>query len=328
MKVLITCNLPKEVVGTIEKKHHVQVNDEDQPMVRKRLLQSVKDKEGLLCTITDQIDGELLDKAPHLRMIANYGVGFNNIDLGAATAKGIPVSNTPGVLTDATADITLTLILATARRVVEGDKRNRKGEFQFWAPLLFLGREVSGKTLGIIGLGRIGKAVVQRARGFEMHLLYHNRHRFKLSEEKQLGVQYADLKRLLTEADFVSLHVPLTDQTHHLIGPHELERMKPSAILINASRGPVVDERALVTALKTGQIAGAGLDVYEEEPNLAPGLADLDNVTLLPHVGSATLETRTKMAQLAVENLLAGLRGEIPPNCLNCDEIPQRSKNL
>lgn len=328
MKVLITCNLPKEVIGTIKKEHHVQINDEDQPMERKRLLQGVKGKEGLLCTITDQIDIELLDKAPHLRMIANYGVGFNNIDLKAATDKGIPVSNTPGVLTDATADITFALILATARRVVEGDKRNRKGEFQSWAPLDFLGREVSGKTLGIIGLGRIGKAVVRRARGFEMRLLYHNRHRLEPSEEKQLGVQYVDLKRLLTEADFVSLHVPLTDQTHHLIGPHELELMKPSATLINASRGPVVDEKALVNALKTGQIAGAGLDVYEDEPNLAPGLADLDNVTLLPHVGSATLETRTKMAQLAADNLLAGLRGEIPPNCLNCDEISHRSKSV
>jgi glyoxylate reductase len=328
MKVLITCNLPKEVIGSIKKQHHVQINDEDQPMERKRLLQSVKDKEGLLCTITDQIDIELLDEAPHLQMIANYGVGFNNIDLKAATVKGIPVSNTPGVLTDATADITFALILATARRVVEGDRRNRKGEFRSWAPLHFLGREVSGKTLGIIGLGRIGKAVVRRARGFEMRLLYNNRHRLEGSEEEQLGVQYVDLKGLLTEADFVSLHVPLTDQTQHLIGPHELELMKPSAILINASRGAVVDEKALVTALKTGKIAGAGLDVYEDEPNLAPGLADLDNVTLLPHVGSATLETRTKMAQVAADNLLAGMRGEIPPNCLNCDQISHRSKSL
>lgn len=328
MNVLITCKLPQTVGDCIEKEHHVQINDQDRPMERNRLLQSVKDKEGLLCTITDQIDRELLDKAPHLRMIANYGVGYNNIDLKAATAKGIPVSNTPGVLTDATADITLALILATARRVVEGDKRNREGKFKFWAPLHFLGREVSGKTLGIIGLGRIGKAVVRRARGFEMRVLYHNRHPMEASEEKELGAEYVDLKRLLSEADFVSLHVPLTDQTHHLIGPRELELMKPSAYLINASRGPVVDEKALVEALKNGNIAGAGLDVYEEEPDLAPGLIDLDNVTLLPHVGSATLETRTKMAQLAADNLLAGLRGEIPPNCLNCDTISRRPNSL
>jgi glyoxylate reductase len=321
MKVLITCNLPKEVVGTIEKHYQVQVNDEDRPMERKRLLQGVRNKEGLLCTITDQIDMELLDNASHLRMIANYGVGFNNIDLKAATVRGIPVSNTPGVLTDATADITFALILATARRVVEGDRKNRQGEFQSWAPLHFLGREVSGKTLGIIGLGRIGRAVARRAKGFEMRLLYHNRHRLEPFEEEQMGVHYVDLERLFREADFVSLHVPLTDQTHHLIGPHELELMKTSATLINASRGPVVDEKALVRALKKGEIAGAGLDVYEDEPNLAPGLAALDNVTLLPHVGSATLETRTKMAQLAADNLLAGLRGEIPPNCLNCDAI-------
>ena len=328
MKVLITCKVPKEVVRTIEKHYQVQVNDKNQPMERKRLLHSLKNKEGLLCTITDQIDTELLDKAPRLRMIANYGVGFNNIDLKAATDRGIPVSNTPGVLTDATADITFALILATARRVVEGDRRNREGEFQFWAPLHFLGREVSGKTLGIIGLGRIGKAVARRAKGFEMRLLYHNRHRLEASEEEKLGVQYVDLERLLSEADFVSLHVPLTDQTHHLIGPHELELMKPSATLINASRGPVVDEKALVKALKKGEIAGAGLDVYEDEPNMAPGLADLDNVTLLPHVGSATLETRTKMAQLAADNLLAGLRGEIPPNCLNCDAISHGAKSV
>ena len=328
MKVLITCNLPKEVRAYIEKEHQVQINDEDRPMERDRLLQCVKNKEGLLCTITDEIDRELLDKAPHLRMIANYGVGFNHIDVKAATARGIPVSNTPGVLTDATADITLALILATARRVVEGDKRNRQGKFKFWAPLHFLGREVSGKTLGIIGLGRIGRAVARRAKGFGMRILYHNRHPMEESEEERLGVQYADLKRLLTEADFVSLHVPLTHQTHHLIGPHELEQMKPSAYLINASRGPVVDEKALVEALKKGKIAGAGLDVYEDEPNLAPGLADLDNVTLLPHMGSATLETRTQMAQLAADNLLAGLRGEIPPHCLNCDAISHRSKSL
>ncbi|MGD9031832.1 MAG: D-glycerate dehydrogenase [Desulfobacteraceae bacterium] len=328
MNVLITCNLPQAVVACIEKEHHVQINDQLRPMERNRLLKGVKNKEGLLCTITDQIDRELLDKASRLRMIANYGVGYNNIDLKAASAKGIPVSNTPGVLTDATADITFALILATARRVVEGDKRNREGEFKFWAPLHFLGREVSGKTLGIIGLGRIGKAVVRRARGFEMRVLYHNRHPMEASQEKQLGVQYVDLKRLLTEADFVSLHVPLTDQTHHLIGPHELDLMKPSAYLINASRGPVVDEKALVEALKNGKIAGAGLDVYEEEPDLAPGLTDLDNVTLLPHVGSATLETRTKMAQLAADNLLAGLRGEIPPNCLNWDSISHRSNSL
>ena len=328
MNVLITCNLPQAVVARIEKVHHVQINDQVRPMERNRLLKGVKNKEGLLCTITDQIDGELLDKASRLRMIANYGVGYNNIDLKAASAKGIPVSNTPDVLTNATADITLALILATARRVVEGDKRNREGEFKFWAPLHFLGREVSGKTLGIIGLGRIGKAVARRARGFEMRVIYHNRHSVEASEEKELGVQYVDLKRLLAEADFVSLHVPLTDQTHHLIGPHELELMKPSAYLINASRGPVVEEKALVEALKNGKIAGAGLDVYEEEPDLAPGLTDLDNVTLLPHVGSATLETRTKMAQLAADNLLAGLRGETPPNCLNCDTVSRRSNSF
>lgn len=321
MKVLVTGRLPEEVMALLKKEHEVEMNVRDRPMGRERLLGSVGDKDGLLCMVTDRIDKELMESAPHLKMIANYGVGYNNIDLNAATARGIPVSNTPGVLTDATADITLALILAAARRVVEGDKMTREGRFQFWAPLHFLGREVTGKTLGIVGLGRIGKAVVRRAKGFDMRVLYHNRHRIDASREIELGVKFVTLKTLLSEADFVSLHVSLTDQTHHMIGREELQWMKPTAYLINASRGPVVDEQALQEALQTREIAGAGLDVYENEPALTPGLTELDNVILLPHLGSATLETRTKMAQLAAENLLKGLRGQIPPNCLNCESI-------
>jgi glyoxylate reductase len=312
MKVLVTGRLPEEIIDLIHKDH---------PMERERLLESVGDKDGLLCMVTDRIDQELLENAPHLKMIANYGVGYNNIDLNAATGRGIPVSNTPGVLTDATADITFALILAVARRVVEGDKMTREGRFQFWAPLHFLGREVTGKTLGIVGLGRIGKAVVRRAKGFHLSVLYHNRHRIDASREIELGVKFVTLKTLLSEADFVSLHVPLTDQTHHMIGREELQWMKPTAYLINASRGPVVDEQALLEALQTKKIAGAGLDVYESEPDVIPGLTELDNAVLLPHLGSATLETRSKMARLAAENLLAGLKGEIPPNCLNCESI-------
>lgn len=328
MKVLVTGRLPQEVIALIKKEHEVEVNEEDRPMEKERLLRSVGNKEGFLCMITDRVDEELLDRAPRLRMVANYGVGFNNIDVKAATERGIPVSNTPGVLTNATADITFALILATARRVVEGDRRNREGNFQFWAPSHFLGREVTGKTLGIIGLGRIGKAVARRAKGFEMRVLYSNRHPIDGSQEEDLDVKCVSLKKLLSEADFISLHVPLTDQTHHLIGHEELELMKPTAYLINTSRGPVVDEQALLRALQERRIAGAGLDVYENEPDLTPGLADLDNVTLLPHVGSATLETRTKMAQLAAENLLDGLKGKIPPNCLNCELISGQNPDL
>jgi glyoxylate reductase len=287
------------------------------PMKRDILVQSIGDKDGLLCMITDTIDEEILKRAHCLKMIANFGVGYNNINLEAATKRSILVSNTPDVLTDATADATFALILSVARRVVEGDKSTRAGEFKFWAPFHFLGREVSGQTLGIIGMGRIGKAVARRAYGFGMSIIYHDDHPLESSEEKSLGVKFVSIDSLLSSADFISLHVPLTDDTRHLITRQAFAKMKPTAYLINTSRGPVVDEKALVEALKQGTIAGAGLDVYENEPALAPGLAELNNVVLLPHVGSATLETRTKMAQVAVQNLLAGLRGERPPNCLN-----------
>jgi len=319
MKVLITGRLPEEIIAFIKKEHKIEINEEDRPIDRKKLLDSIGDKQGLLCMITDQIDKELLGRASHLRMVSNCAVGYNNIDIKAATERGILVSNTPGVLTDATADITFALILSIARRVVEGDNMTRQGKFRFWAPLHFLGREVTGKKLGIIGLGRIGKAVARRAKGFDMKILYYDRNRLEASEEKTLEAQYVGLKTLLSEADFVSLHVSLNDQTHHLIGQKELEFMKPSAYLINASRGSVVDEAALLEALRKRKIGGAGLDVYENEPILTPGLTDLDNVILLPHLGSATMETRTRMAQLAAVNLIAGLKGEIPPNCINCD---------
>jgi glyoxylate reductase len=321
VKILVTHREPEEVLARLAREHQVEAYDQDPPMERPRLLRSVSDKKGLLCTITDRIDAELLDHAPALKVIANFGVGFEHIDVEAATRRGILVTNTPGVLTDSTADLTLALILATARRVVEGDRRVREGKFQYWAPLLFLGADVSGKTLGLIGLGRIGQAVAQRAAGFGMKLIYYSRTRLQPAQEQELQVSYAPLETLLREADFVSLHVPLSPQTRHLIGSQELQLMKPTAYLINTARGPVVDEAALVEALRRGEIRGAGLDVYEQEPALTPGLADLENVVLLPHVGSASIETRTRMAQMAVENLLAGLRGDQPPNCLNWSKL-------
>lgn len=316
-KILLTGRIPDGVTAVLEKDCDVESNKEDRTMERAALLELVQDKEGIISMITDRIDGELMDRAPRLRMIAAMAVGYDNIDIGAATARGIPVSNTPGVLTDATAELAFALVLAAARRVVEMDGLTRRGGFRYWAPMLFLGTEVTGKTLGIIGLGRIGKAVARRARGFDMKVLYHNRERIDAADERELKTEYADLERLLRESDFVSLHVPLTEETKHLIGGRELALMKPTAFLINTSRGPVVDEKALVKVLRERKIGGAGLDVYENEPALTPGLAELDNVTLLPHVGSGTLETRTRMAVLAVENLLAGLRGDVPPNILN-----------
>ena len=321
-KILVTGNLPAEVMDPLREKYEVEAHAEDRPMERQQLLSRIGDRDGLLCMITDAVDEELLGRAPRLKMIANMGVGYNHIDIAAATRRGIPVSNTPGVLTDATADLAFTLILAVARRVVEGDRRVREGKFKLWAPFLFLGREVSGKTLGIVGFGRIGRAVARRAAGFGMRVLYHNRSRLTPAEERESPAEYADLNTLLAQADFVSLHVPLSGETRHLIGAAELSRMKPTAYLINTARGPVVDEVALLAALQRGMIAGAGLDVYENEPALTPGLADLPNVVLLPHVGSATLETRTAMAAMAARNLIAGLDGQRPPNLVNPEVLP------
>ena len=323
-RILITGHLPENVISPLKEKYQVEMNQEDRPMDRQAIISGVKDKHGLLPMLGDSINEEVLNCAPHLKMIANFGVGYNNIDVRAATARGIMVSNTPGVLTDATAELAFALILAVSRRIVEGDRMVREGRFKFWAPMLFLGREVTGKTLGIIGMGKIGKAVAIRARAFDMRILYHNRKRIDSKEEKTLRAEYVDLKTLLKESDFVSLNVPLTEETKHLIGKNELSLMKSTAFLINTSRGPVIDEKALVEALRTRKIGGAGLDVYENEPSLTPGLTELDNVILLPHVGSGTLETRIKIGTLAVENLIAGLEGRKPPNLVNPEVLKKR----
>jgi glyoxylate reductase len=323
-RILVTGHLPEVIKAELEKAFLLDANTEDKPFDRQKLLHAIEDKDGLISMITDNIDEGVLDRASRLKMIAHFGVGYNNIDVKAATTRGIAVSNTPGVLTDATAELAFALILAVARRLVESDRATREGRFRYWAPMLFLGREVTGKTLGIIGLGEIGKAVARIAKGFKMRILYNNRSRIDASGEKELMVEYADLQKLLVESDFVSLHVPLTGGTRHLIGKEEFSIMKPTAYLINTSRGPVVDEQALLEALLNRKISGAGLDVYENEPALTPGLTELTNVVLLPHTGSGTLETRIKMASMAAENLIAGLSGRIPPNLVN-PEVLQRS---
>ena len=318
-KILVTGRLPDEVMEHLSAVCDMEANREDRPMERQQVLDKIADKEGLLSVITDRVDAELMDRAPNLKIISNLAVGTNNIDVAAATARGIAVTNTPGVTTEPTADLTLGLILAVARRIVEEDRLTREGKFQFWAPMLFLGRSVARKTLGIVGFGAIGQAVAKRARGFDMSLLYHQRRQLDPAKERQMGIEYADFGRLLRESDFVSLHVPLTDKTRYLIGMPQLKQMKPTAFLINASRGPVVNEKELVEALRMGVIAGAGLDVYENEPALTPGLTELPNVVLTPHVGSGTIEDRTLMARMASENLLAGLKGELPRHILNPD---------
>ncbi|MGD8834915.1 MAG: D-glycerate dehydrogenase [Desulfobacteraceae bacterium] len=317
MKVLVTGNMPGDVAAPLVGKYDVTMHPEDNPMARDAILSSIHGVHGLLCMITDVIDERLFEIAPELKIVANFGVGFDNIDVKAATDRGIMVTNTPGVLTDATADITMALILAVGRRVVEGDQYTRRGKFRFWAPFHFLGHEITGKTLGIVGMGRIGAAVARRAAGFNMSVVYHNRRRLSEQEEASLGAGYVDFKTLLQQSDFVSIHVPLNSETRHLIGSRELAAMRSGAFLINTARGPVVDEKALFKALEKRQICGAGLDVYEDEPDLTPGLETLDNVVLLPHMGSATHQTRRRMGAMAVENLMAGLAGRLPPNCLN-----------
>jgi glyoxylate reductase len=259
----------------------------------------------------DTVDGELLSSASHLKIVANYAVGYNNIDLDAARRHHIVVSNTPDVLTDATADLTWALLLATARRVVEGDAVVRSNRWTGWTPTQHLGKEVSGKTLGIIGMGRIGRAVAQRAEGFRMAIRYQSHH----SPPAVPGVwEPRALDRLLQESDFVTLHVPLNSKTRHLIGTRELSLMRPTAILINTSRGPVIDEAALAHALQSGTIAGAGLDVYEEEPTVHPLLPSLKQVVLLPHLGSATMQTRVQMGLICLDNIQAVLEGRPAPN--------------
>lgn len=317
MRILVSGRVPDTVRERLEARHEVVINPHDAPMAREDLLAQVADKAGLLCMITDKVDRELLERAPGLKMVANCGVGYDNIDVAAASERGILVSNTPGVLTEATAELTWALLLAISRNVVGGDAYTRAGKFRFWAPLHFLGSEVSGKTLGIIGMGRIGQAVARRAAGFNMPVCYHSRSPLPAEAAAAFEGEAVSLEALLERADFISLHLPLTPETHHLIDAGALARMKRGAFLINTARGPVVDETALVTALQAGTIAGAALDVYEQEPALAPGLAELTNVILLPHMGSATWETRTRMTALAAENLLAGLAGERPVNCLN-----------
>lgn len=318
-KVLVTRRLPDEPMRLLAESFALSLNPHDRAMTRRELLDAVPGQDGLLPMLSDRIDGELLDAAGvGLRIVANYAVGYNNIDVEACTRRKVAVSNTPDVLTDATADLAMALLLAVARRVVEGDNLVRADKFPSWGPTFFLGADLNQRTLGILGMGRIGQAMARRALGFGLQILYHNRKPLDPQTEAALQARYVDLPTLLAESDFISIHVPLTPETRHLIGPDELAAMKPSAFLINTARGDVVDEAALAQALKQKQIAGAGLDVYEDEPQVHPELPKLTNTVLAPHIGSATLYTRTQMGLKAAQNLIAPLiKGTAPPNCLN-----------
>ncbi len=314
--VFITRPLPAEAVNDLAERCEVAMHPEDAPLKPEQLAEACREVDGLVaCGV--RVSEELLPHAPRLRVVANVGVGYDNIDVAACTRRSIVVTNTPGVLSDTTADLAFALLMAVARRVVEGDRFVREGRWQRWEWKLLWGADIFGKTLSLYGFGSIGQAMARRSRGFSMRVLYHARHRAPEALERELGARYADRETLLREADYLSLHVPLTSETQHLIGAHELALMKPSAFLINTARGKVVDEEALAQALKARRIAGAGLDVFEKEPHVHPELLKLDNVVLMPHVGSATAETRAKMAKLAAANLLAALEGRRPPNLVN-----------
>lgn len=300
-----------------DKGYVIEVSQKDGVLTKEELTQALKGKnfDAVLCLLTDKIDDEIFEAAgAQCKIFANYAVGFDNIDLASAKKRGVMITNTPGVLTDTVAEHTFSLMLAIAHRIAEGDKFTKAGKYIGWAPLLLLGTDVSKKTLGVVGLGRIGSRVAYHAvKGFEMKVLYYDP-KPNPDFEKEFGARFVDLETLLKESDFISIHVPLLPATHHLIGEKELKMMKKTAYLINTSRGPIIDESALVKALKEKTIKGAALDVYEFEPNLVPGLAELDNAILTPHIASATEETRAKMSELAAKNIIEVLEGRTPPN--------------
>jgi glyoxylate reductase len=319
--IFITRQIPQAVLDLLKKHGDVEVYSGDKPPDRSEFLKQIRGKHAVLCMLSDRIDKEAMDAAsPQCRIFANYAVGTNNIDISEAAKRGIWITNTPGVLDDATADLAWGLLFATARRIVEADSFTREGRFQGWAPMMFLGQDITGKTLGVIGAGRIGSNFARKALAFHMKILYTNPGKNPELEESCRAV-YVNLETLLQQSDFVSLHVPLRPDTMHLIGKKELSFMKKTAILINTSRGPVVDEMALVGALESRQIWGAGLDVYEGEPALHSGLAALKNVVLAPHIGSATVETRTRMGLIAAQNIIQALRGETPQNYVHTESI-------
>jgi len=316
--VYITRRIPDSTLEKISEVCQVEMwEKEDVPVPREVLEEKIENIDGLFCLLTETVDEALLQKAKQLKVISNMAVGYNNIDIAAATEKGIFVTNTPGVLTETTADLTFALVMATARRIVEASDFLREGSWKTWSPMLLTGQDIYGATLGIIGLGRIGESLAKRAKGFDMRILYHNRSR-KEEAEKTWGIEYADMDSLLRESDFVCVMTPYTEETRNLIGERELSLMKKSAILINTARGGIVNEAALYDALKENKIWAAGLDVFEQEP-VRPDhpLLTLPNVVTLPHIGSASIQTRTRMAELAAANLIQGVMGETPQNRVN-----------
>jgi len=320
-KVLVTREIFDDVLAFLGQHFEVESNQADTPFTPAELAQRLAGKAGAMTTLSDRVDAGLLAGCPELKAVCNIAVGFNNLDLAACTAAGVMATNTPGVLDDSTADFTWALILATARRVSESERYLRAGKWTGWQLKQFLGNDVHHATLGILGMGRIGQKVARRALGFDMPVLYHNRTRLDPDQERLLNATYVSQDELLERSDILSIHTPYSPETHHLVGAAEFTKMKPGAIFIHASRGGVVDDAALVVALKSGRLAGAGLDVYEGEPRLNPDLLGFDNVVLTPHIASSSEATRRNMAMLAARNLVAALSGEAPPNLLNPDVL-------
>ena len=317
-KVLITRAVFPEIVETLSQRFDVATNDDDTPWPPEELARRLQGKAGAMSTVMDRIDDAVLAQCPDLKVISNIGVGYNNIDVPACTRRRIRVTNTPGVLDETTADLTWALLMAAARRIAEGDAYVRRGDWKVaFTMQAFLGQDIHHATLGIIGMGRIGQAVARRARGFDMRVIYHNRKRLSEEEERGLGATWVERDALLAQSDFVVVMVPYSPAVHHMIGAEEIRRMKPTAILVNSARGGIVDDAALVEALREKRIAGAGLDVFEGEPKVNPGYLGLANVALTPHVGSASRATRMKMCATAMANLTAVLEGREPPNPVN-----------
>ncbi len=326
MKVLLTYrNIPGTgLIERLSRQFEVLVHQGEGYMPREALLEAVADVDGLVSMLNERVDAELLNRAHVLKVVSNYAVGYNNIDVDSATANGVMVTNTPGVVTDATADLTWAILMGIARDVCNVDRFVRSGEWKEWRPEMFVSADITGTTLGIIGLGRIGQAIAKRAAGFDMRVLYSDVNRAALDVEQRFGAEYVSFEALLKDSDFVTIHVPLNPGTHHLIDERALSLMKPSAYLVNTARGPIVDEQALVAALQNRRIAGAALDVYENEPRLADGLTELSNVILIPHLGANSRLTRDRMAAMTADNMIAALSGNVPPNLVNPEVLPYR----
>jgi len=312
--VYITRRIPETGINLLKEKYHVEIYPENRPIPRDLLARKITDCDALVCLLSDRIDDFVLRSAQKLKIVANYAVGYDNIDINSAKKRKIMITNTPGVLTNATAEIAFSLLIVLTRKIVEADKFMREGKFLGWDPMLFLGDELTGKTLGIIGLGRIGQDMSLKCKAFGMKTLYYNRKPVDPEIEKQLSATYTSLENLLQKSDVVSIHAPLTDETHHLINAETIGKMKRGSYLINTSRGNIIDEEALVRGLESGKIKGAGLDVYEFEPEITHKLLGMSNVVLLPHIGSATHETRNRMSEMVAENVIAALEGRRPNN--------------